>query len=146
MNDEDYMRLAMAEAEKAAGDGNAPFGVVVVDNTGTVVATDHDRVRELTDPTAHGEINAIRNLCKKLGTLDLGDYIFYTTAEPCPTCLSACIKARVRKLFYGAVTEPTASLPIKAEFLAKFSKNPIELIGGILAAECLEQRKNLQRS
>lgn len=72
---------------------------------------DHDRQNEQTDPTAYGEMNAIRYLCPKLGTKSLKGYRFYTTSEPCPTCLTAMIKARVSYTYYGAKTEPTASLP-----------------------------------
>jgi guanine deaminase len=144
MKHEDYMKLALTEAEKAVDEGNAPFSVVVVDIKGEVVWLDHDRVKEKTDPTAHGEINAIRALCLKMNTLSLQDYTFYTSSEPCPTCLTACIKAKVKQIYFGAETESTASLPIKAIDLAKLSKKyPITVIGGILANECLEQRERL---
>lgn len=136
------MRLAMEEAELAVKDGNAPFGVVVVDKQGKVVGKGHDRVKELMDPTAHGEINVIRQLCKELNTLDLNEYTFYTTSEPCPTCLTSCIKAKVGNVIYGAETETTASLPIKASYIASQSKKyPIKVMGGILAEECLAQRE-----
>lgn len=141
MNQEDYMKLAMEEAEIAVKEGNAPFGVVVVDEAGNVIEKNHDRVKECMDPIAHGEVNAIRNLCKRLNTLKLEGTTFYTTSEPCPTCLTAMIKARVSKNIYGAKTEPTASLPIPAEELAQRSrKYPIQIIGGVLEKECLLQR------
>ena len=101
---EDYMRLAMEEAALAVSEGGAPFGVVVVSPNGAVVARDHDRVKALWDPTAHGEVNAIRHLCKELQTLKLSDMTFYTTSEPCPTCLTAMIKAAVPRNIYGAKT------------------------------------------
>ena len=142
MTHEDYMKIAIEEAQLSVDQGNAPFGVVVVDQNGKIVWRDHDKVKELTDPIAHGEINAIRYLCKTLGTLSLRGYTFYTTSEPCPTCLTGCIKAQVSRIFYGAETESNASLPLKAIELAKQSKKyPIEVLGGILANECLEQRE-----
>lgn len=144
MNHEEFIRLAMEEADLAVKEGNAPYAVVVVDIDGKVIAKDHDRVNELMDPTAHGEVNAIRRLCQKLHTLDLSSYIFYTTSEPCPTCLTSCIKAKVKTIYYGAETEPTASLPLKASYLASLSeKYPITVTGGILAKECLAQRERL---
>ncbi len=144
MNHEEFIRLAMEEAELAVKEGNAPFAVVVVDSNGEVVAKDHDRVRELMDPTAHSEVNAIRFLCKRLNTLDLGAFTFYCTSEPCPTCFTSCIKAKIRNVYYGAETESTASLPIKAQYLASQAKrNPITVTGGILADECLAQRERL---
>ncbi len=138
------MKIAMQEAELAAEQGNAPFGCVVIDANGIVVLKEHDRVKENTDPTAHGEVNAIRTLCKKLHTLSLREYIFYTTSEPCTTCMSSMIKARVAKVVYGAKTGQNASLQIPAEEIAERSqKHPIEVVGGVLADECLAQRNRL---
>ncbi len=142
MTHEDYMREAIKEAGVAVAEGNAPFGVVVVDNaTGEIICRDHDRVKEYCDPTAHGEINAIRKLCKERNILSLVGTTFYTTSEPCPTCLTGMIKAKVPVNYYGAETEITASLPIKAKDLAAYSKKyPIIINSGILAEECLKQR------
>lgn len=141
---EEFMRLAIEEAELSVKDDNSPFAVVVVDQHGDVIWKDHDRQNELIDPTAHGEINAIRYLCKKLGTKSLRGFSFYTTSEPCPTCLTAMIKAQVSYNYFGAPTEPSASLPLKAEWLASFSKKyPIIVKGGILEKECVEQRNKL---
>lgn len=144
MQHEDIMRLALEEAELAVKEGNAPFACVVVDKNGDIALKEHDRVKELTDPTAHGEVNAVRRLCKQINSLSLRDYIFYTTSEPCPTCLTAMIKAKVAAVYYGAKTEETASLPIPAEFIASKSlKYPITVTGGVLAEEALEQRNRL---
>ena len=144
MKPEEYMRLAMEEAEVSVKEGNGPFAVVVVNPDGKVIWKDHDRQKELTDPTAHGEINAIRYLCKKLKTMSLRGYSFYTTSEPCPTCLTGMIKAQVSTSYFGAKTEPTASLPLSAEMIASYAKKyPIKVIGGVLADECLAQRNRL---
>ena len=143
MKPEDYMKEAIKEADMSVAQGNSPFAVIVVDkDTNEIVWRDHDRVKEKCDPTAHGEINAIRALCHQFQTLSLSNFAFYTTSEPCPTCLSAMIKAKISLNYYGAETESTASLPIKAVELAKFSKkHSISVVGGILAKECLEQRQ-----
>lgn len=144
MTHEDIMRLALEEAELAVREGNAPFACIVADKEGSVAAKDHDRVKELMDPTAHGEVNAIRSLCKQRNSLSLKDYTFYTTSEPCPTCMTAMIKAKVPTVYYGAKTEETASLPIPAEFIASKSlKSPIFVTGGILGEEALRQRNRL---
>jgi tRNA(Arg) A34 adenosine deaminase TadA len=142
MKHEDYMREAIKEADIAITEGNAPFGAVVVDlETGEIIWRDHDRVKEYCDPTAHGEVNSIRALCKKNNTLNLKNTAFYTTSEPCATCLSAMIKAKVPYSYYGAETEATASLPIKAKELAKYVKKyPITVTSDILADDCLQQR------
>lgn len=144
MTPEEYMHLAIEEAEQSVKEGNGPFAVVVVDTQGKVVLKEHDRQKEKMDPTAHGEVNAIRLLCPKLNTLSLKGHSFYTTSEPCPTCLTSMIKAQVSNSYYGAKTEATASLPISAEEIAERSrKYPIKVQGGILAEECLAQRKRL---
>lgn len=144
MKPEDLMKLAMEEAELSVQKGQGPFAVVVLDPKGEIVWKDHDRQKERMDPTAHGEINAIRHLCAKLQTLSLKGYTFYTTSEPCPTCLTGMIKAQVSTNYYGAKTEPGASLPLPAEMLASYAKKyPIKVIGGILADECTEQRRRL---
>lgn len=144
MTHEDYMKLAIEEAELSVRQGQGPFAVVVVDPEGNVVWKDHDRQKELTDPTAHGEVNAIRHLCKKINSLSLKGYSFYTTSEPCPTCLTSMIKAQVSFSYYGAKTESTASLPLSAEFIASYAKKyPIKVTGGILGEECLSQRQRL---
>jgi guanine deaminase len=138
------MKIALEEAELSVKEGNGPFAVVVVNPSGEVVWKDHDRQNELTDPTAHGEINAIRYLCKKLGTKSLKGYTFITTSEPCPTCLTGMIKAQVSTNYYGAKTEANASLPISAEYLASYSKKyPIMVVGGILEKEATAQRARL---
>jgi tRNA(Arg) A34 adenosine deaminase TadA len=146
MTHEDYMCEAIKEADLAVTEGNAPFGVVVVDNTtGEIVSRDHDRVKENCDPTAHAEINAIRTLCRDRVTSKLPDVTFYTTSEPCLTCFSAMIKAKVPQSYFGADIEEDASLTIKATEIAKQSKkHPIEVTGGILAEECIAQRKKFQ--
>lgn len=141
---EELMKMAIDEAELSVKEGNGPFAVVVADPEGNIVWKDHDRQKELSDPTAHGEINAIRKLCVQLKTLSLKGYTFVTTSEPCPTCLTAMIKAQVSKNYYGAKTEATASLPLSAEYLASYSKKyPIDVVGGILSEETLAQRVRL---
>jgi tRNA(Arg) A34 adenosine deaminase TadA len=144
MSNEEIMREALAEAEVAVKEGNAPFACIVTDIKGKIVLREHDRVKERMDPTAHGEINAIRKLCDQLQTLSLADYTFYTTSEPCPTCLSGMIKAKVPTVYYGAKTEATASLPVSADELAsKATKYQMKIVGGVLAEEALEQRSKL---
>ena len=144
MNHEDIMKLAFEEAELAVREDNAPSACIVADKEGNVILKEHDRVKEYMDPIAHGEVNAIRELCKRLNSLSLKDYTFYTSSEPCPTCMTAMIKAKVATVYFGAKTEATASLPIPADFIASKSlKSPIFVTGGILAEEALEQRNRL---
>src|SRR5215211_6337423 len=97
---EHYVRFAMAQAELAAQTGNAPFGAVIVDTLGEVIAAEHNRVRETLDPSAHAEINAIRVACGRVRRSTLEGYRLYVNKEPCPMCLVCTIEARVAAVYY----------------------------------------------
>ena len=96
-----FMKEAIKEAEKgiANGDGG-PFGAVVVKD-GVIVGKGHNKVLKNNDATCHGEMVAIKSASKKLGTFDLSGCVLYTTGEPCPMCLSACLWANIEKVYYG---------------------------------------------
>jgi tRNA(adenine34) deaminase len=144
MTPEDYIRLSMQEAEKAVQEGNNPFGVVVVDAKGTIVWKDHDRSKALMDPTAHGEVNAVRGLCKKLNTMKLAGYKFYTNAQPCTVCMATMIRVEVAEVYYGSETDPNASLPISVEELSeRATQHKVKVYGSILAEETLAHRERL---
>jgi tRNA(Arg) A34 adenosine deaminase TadA len=139
-----YIKKAIKVADRAAKNGHHPFAVIVVDADGKIVWKDHNRVKERKDPTAHAEINAIRYLCKKLNTLLLKGFVFYTTSEPCPLCFAAMNNAQVSACYFGAPHHPTQFLPLSAKKLAKYAKKyPIKVKGGILEKECLAQREKL---
>jgi tRNA(adenine34) deaminase len=96
------MELALSEARLAAARGEVPVGAVVVAPDGRVVATAGNRTRELSDPTAHAEVLAIRDACRALESERLTDHDLYVTLEPCPMCAAAISFARIRRLYYGA--------------------------------------------
>jgi len=95
------MACALAEAEAAGARGEVPIGAVVV-HGGRVVAADGNRTRELSDPTAHAEILAIRAAAREFGSERLPDCDLWVTLEPCPMCAAAISFARVRRLYFGA--------------------------------------------
>lgn len=97
-----YMDLALDEARAAAARGEVPVGAVVVSPTGAVVACAGNRTRELSDPTAHAEILALRAACAAAGSERLPGHALYVTLEPCPMCASAISQARIARLYYGA--------------------------------------------
>ena len=97
-----HMDLALAAAEAAATRGEVPVGAVVVAADGRVLAVEGNRTRELSDPTAHAEILAIRKACATLGDERLIGADLYVTLEPCPMCAAAISFARLRRLYYGA--------------------------------------------
>ncbi|WP_200890140.1 nucleoside deaminase [Geoalkalibacter subterraneus] len=102
---EKFMRRAIALSTQGieAGDGG-PFGAVVVKD-GIIVGEGWNRVIATNDPTAHGEIVAIRDACSRLNTFELADCDIYTTGEPCPMCLTAIYWARMRRIFFGFTIE-----------------------------------------
>jgi guanine deaminase len=134
-----YMKIAIREAEKgiAKNDGG-PFGAVVVKN-GVIVAKGHNLVIATHDPTAHGEIVAIRKAAKKLGTFDLSGCELYTTAEPCPMCLWAIYWANVGKVYYGCSVADTGKIGFRDQVFYEMSKTAMqEKMQNVDRAECLE--------
>ncbi len=97
-----HMDLALTEARAAAARGEVPVGAVVVAPGGEVVAIAGNRTRELSDPTAHAEILALRAACAALGSERLPGHALYVTLEPCPMCAAAISQARIARLYYGA--------------------------------------------
>ena len=97
------MDAALAEARAAAERDETPVGAVLVDPaTGEVIARAGNRTRELSDPTAHAEVLAIRAACAALGSERLPGLDLYVTLEPCPMCAAAISFARIRRVYYGA--------------------------------------------
>ena len=97
-----HMERALDEARAAAARGEVPVGAVVVDPSGTVIASEGNRTRERADPTAHAEMLAIRAACARAGSDRLPGYDLYVTLEPCPMCAAAISFARIARLYYGA--------------------------------------------
>jgi tRNA(adenine34) deaminase len=95
------MALALAEAEKAAGQGEVPIGAVVVKN-GAVIAAAHNAPRALHDPTAHAELLAIRQAAQALGNERLDGCDLWVTLEPCAMCAGAIVHARIARIYYAA--------------------------------------------
>lgn len=103
MTDEDYMNLALLEAQKAYAADETPVGAVLVDaQTGKVVSKAHNQTEHGQDVSAHAEILALRKGLKKLGQKRLWDCDLYVTLEPCAMCAAAVSFARIRRLVFGA--------------------------------------------
>ena len=135
MTDDEVMRLALLEAEKAIKHEDVPVGaLVIVDDV--VIASRHNE-RQLTgDPTAHAEILALRDAASHLGTWHLDGATLVTTLEPCPMCAGAALNARISRLIFGA-HDPKAGA---AETLYNLMDDPrlnhqAKVTSGILAAE-----------
>lgn len=98
-----------------------PFGAVIVKD-GKIISTAHNTVIESKDATAHAEINAIRDASKKLNTHDLNGCILYTSAEPCPMCLSAIIWANIKKVYYANTKKDANDIGFRDDIIYEYIK------------------------
>ncbi|XP_006650858.1 guanosine deaminase-like [Oryza brachyantha] len=108
--DHNFLSKAVEEAYRGVDCGHGgPFGAVVVCNDEIVVSC-HNMVLDYTDPTAHAEVTAIREACKKLGKIELSDCEMYASCEPCPMCFGAVHLSRIKRLVYGAKAEAAIAI------------------------------------
>lgn len=116
-----YMKKAKENAEEGIRKNEGgPFGAVIVDKQGNIIAEGNNKVIKENDPTAHAEINAIRNACKKLNTYDLSDYILYKSCEPCPMCLSAIIWSNIKHVYYGCTKDDAGKIGFRDDKIYDF--------------------------
>jgi len=136
--DEQWMRLALDEAQKALAAGEVPVGAVIVRDH-AVIASAHNGPVGLCDPSAHAEILALRRAAAAEGNYRLAGTTLYVTIEPCLMCAGALVQARVARLVFGA-TDPKGGAVVS---LYRVLEDPrlnhrIDVTGGVLAAECGE--------
>ncbi len=132
-----HMNRALAEAEAAATRGETPVGAVVVAPDGAVLGVGGNRVRELSDPSAHAEMLALRAAARATGSERLTGCDLYVTLEPCPMCAGAISLARIRRLYYGAADPKTGGVDHGARVFAHPTcHHAPEVYGGIAEAEC----------
>lgn len=146
------MKLAIKES-KANLENNykngGPFGAVIVKDD-VIIAQAHNTVVEGKDPTAHAEINAIRKAAKVLKTHDLSGCVLYTSAEPCPMCLSAIIWANIKEVYYANTKKDAEDIGFRDnmiyEYLKGEKKDVIKLIriNNEEAIEVFKKFKNLK--
>jgi tRNA(Arg) A34 adenosine deaminase TadA len=98
---DEFVRLAFAFRDRAVREGDQPYGAIVVKD-GKVVGEGPSRVRTNTDPTAHAEMEAIRDAARRLGTTDLSGCVIYASSRPCPMCATAAEWANVARVYHGA--------------------------------------------
>ncbi len=109
MTDEDFLRQAIHLAEASIRSGGGPFGAVIVKD-GEIVGRGHNRVTLDNDPTAHAEVQAIRDACQHLATFSLEGCKLYVNCEPCPMCLAACYWAHLDEIVYAANAADAAQI------------------------------------
>lgn len=113
---EELLRKAISFATNNIQESGGPFGALIASN-GVIIATGCNRVTADHDPTAHAEVNAIREACKKLGTFNLSGCDIYTSCEPCPMCLSAIYWAHLDRIFYAASQKDAAKVGFDDSFI-----------------------------
>ncbi len=113
----EFMRAAIEEGRKGmiANEGG-PFGAVVVKD-GQIIGRGHNQVLLLKDPTAHAEVMAIRDACKKLSDFQLADCELYTSCEPCPMCLGAIYWARPKVVYFACNRADAAGIEFDDDFI-----------------------------
>ncbi|MEO6300196.1 MAG: nucleoside deaminase [Paracoccaceae bacterium] len=129
------MDIALEEARAAGLRGEVPIGAAVV-QSGVVVARAGNRTRELSDPTAHAEVLAIRAACAIAGSERLNGADLYVTLEPCPMCAAAISAARVARLYYGAADPKSGGVSVGARVFSHPQCHHVpEVYDGIAATE-----------
>jgi tRNA(Arg) A34 adenosine deaminase TadA len=136
--DERFMRIAIAEARRA----DFPFGAVIV-RDGKVIARGRNLGRTTGDPTAHGEMMAIRRALAAHGSKALKGATLYTSGEPCAMCMGAILWCRFGRLVFAASVQQLASkidqiMISSADLAARASYAPISITGGVLADEAMQ--------
>lgn len=132
-NDNRYMQMALAEANKAMAMGEVPVGCVIVAN-GQVVGRGHNLTETLADVTAHAEIQAITAAANTLGGKYLNDCTLYVTLEPCVMCAGAIGWAQVQRVVYGAADEKRGF----TIYAPKALHPKCTVLSGVLETECRE--------
>lgn len=119
-----YMRRAIQLADESVACGGGPFGAVIVKD-GQVLAEGYNSVTLDHDPTAHAEVNTIREACRRLGTLDLTGATIYTSCEPCPMCLGAIYWSRISRIFYGNTRKDAGAIDFSDDFIYEELERPL---------------------
>ncbi len=136
------MDKALVEARAAADRGEVPVGAVIVAPDGRIVASAGNRTRELSDPTAHAEILALRAACAEVGSERLLDHDLYVTLEPCAMCAAALAAARIRRIYYGAADPKSGGVAHGARvFTHKQAHHVPEVYDGIAGQEAADLLK-----
>ena len=138
-SDEHWMRLALAEAERALASGDVPVGALAV-RDGAVIGRGHNRREADGDPCAHAEIIAIQEAARQLGQWRLEEVTLYCTLEPCAMCAGAMVLARLPRLVYAAADPKAGAAGSVLDLLQHPALNHrVECRGGVLAVEATQQ-------
>jgi len=133
------MQLALDEARSAADRGEVPVGAVLLAADGAILAASGNRIRELSDPTAHAEMLVLREASRKVGKPRLAGASLFVTLEPCPMCAGAISLARIRRLYWGAGDPKGGGVEHGPRVFSHPTCHHVpELYGGLCASEAAE--------
>jgi tRNA(adenine34) deaminase len=136
VDDNEYMGLALSEAQKAYDIGEVPIGAVLVMD-GQVIAAAHNMRETWHDATAHAELIAVREACRFLGRWRLTGATLYVTIEPCPMCAGALVLSRIDRLVYGSSDYKAGAVESVFNIVQNEALNHrMEVTAGIRADEC----------
>lgn len=121
----EFMRTAIELAHLSVQRGGGPFGAVVV-RDGKIIGRGHNQVPLRNDPTAHAEVEAIRQACSDSGDFHLDGCELYTSCMPCPMCLGAAYWAHISHIYYAATAQDAANIGFSDEFIADELARPLE--------------------
>ena len=146
MDREYYMSLAMELAQEASENGEVPVGCIICDAEGEIIGRGRNRREENSDPTAHAEIEAIREAGAKLGDWRLEGCTMYVTLEPCPMCTGAIINSRIPTLVFGARDAVTGSCGSVIDlFCERYGHSPA-VYPGVMKDESAELLRDFFKS
>jgi tRNA(adenine34) deaminase len=135
--DEQYMRMAIAQAQTAEENGDVPIGAVIVHNN-KIIAKAYNQREQLQDPTAHAEIVALTQAAAALENWHLNDCTMYVTLEPCCMCAGALVLARMKRLVYGCDDPNTGAVKSLYNIVQdKRLNHRVEVTAGVLAEDCI---------
>lgn len=144
MSDQDYMALAISEAQKAQEIDEVPIGAIIVHNGG-IIARAHNRRETDRSPLSHAEILAIRDASEYLGGWRLLNCTLYVTLEPCPMCAGAIVNARIPRVVFGAYDKKAGAFGTLYNLAEGKLNHTPEITGGILKTECAALLSNYFR-
>ena len=144
MTPQEYMKKALDLATLSAQQDEIPVGCLIVNSTtGEIIVSTHNLSQHSEDATAHAEILAIREACKKLNQNRLWDMDMYVTLEPCTMCAAAISFARIKNLYFGAYDEKGGAITNGVKFYEqKTCHHKPNVISGILEKECSQVLKD----
>lgn len=138
MEKEQYMNSALLLAREAAGQGEVPVGCVITDAAGQIIGRGRNRREEAGDATAHAELEAIREACRRIGDWRLEGCSIYVTLEPCPMCAGAIINARIPRVIFGAREENSGSCGSVIDLFSERYGHQPKVYAGVCAEESRE--------